>query len=403
MMQNKKNIVGWLSLLVISSLLGAQKASSVVSSSLFTQDASVASPIRYVSVHEGVSQDLFFSKASYKKIRHDNRSLGSFEDERGFWHSKPFFTTSFLKKYKKVSSFIASPPQGYEHCRGELITCLQGDGYRSQAYFFDRKSDILIVAAPGFGYAKEIMTPVVELFPHFDILLLEHRGHGKRLEIKSIYDQIVHKLFGIAPSWIICGQQEVDDLVNVIQSVRQNNASGRHKKVLGLGFCYSSLLFSQAAVQNTSLFTHLVCDGAVVALSEVFSRVQEDVSLFSQIFGGNKGFTFLLRHPTLYSLVAPVFLALCSSQSIFHRLLSSALSNVESFSSLQIPVMIWQGTADKLVSQEDFELLFNRLASPHKCAIITPHRHLLNYLKEKELYAWAITRFLTDTDLTVIS
>ena len=54
------------------------------------------------------------------------------------------------------------------------------DGLRLSAYFLKRKwaSGNLIVAH-GYQSCKEIVSPIIDLFPNYNILLFDFRGHGK--------------------------------------------------------------------------------------------------------------------------------------------------------------------------------------------------------------------------------
>lgn len=403
-MLSQKVYLFFLLLPIFVDLCAAQKPLvPFYSQAMFTQSPELADTIIYKSMRNGVDREIYFTKEFLGKVRYNNRLLGSVEEISSSTSSsarlvsKPFFTTSFLKNYAAVNSFIINPPEKYAHCKGVELAAFQADGYPSRAYFFDRKSNILIVAAPGFGYAKEIMTPFVELFPRYDILLLEHRGHGQHVQLDSIYDKVLHTLWGVAPSLVKTGQPEVDDLINWIGLARKRVGYQRHKKVLGIGFCYSSLLFSTAAAQKPALFTHLVFDGAILALADVFMRMQKDVSLLSSVFIQGLGAS-LVQHIPGYKAVM-----MNGQATIFSTALASTLSNFDTFPLLKLPVLIFQGQADKLVAQDDFQLLFDRLATKKKLAIITPHRHLLTYLKEKELYAWTIERFLQNVDLTSLS
>ena len=51
------------------------------------------------------------------------------------------------------------------------------------------------------------------------------------------------------------------------------------------------------------------------------------------------------------------------------------------------PIFFIHSKPDLMISWESFKTIFQNCASPLKAAWITPHGHVINHLKSKELYA----------------
>ena len=322
------------------------------------------------------------SLSECQNIKKKYRSVGIRSDENSKEHQKELFTTSFFKQYEKVRSFIAAPPEYALHCKADCIEIKCDERERAEVYFFDRSSDTLLVASPGFGFAKEVMTSFVEMFPKYDVLLLEQRGHGASVLPETKTDQLICSLFNIVPSLITWGKKESHDLNKIVTTIRKK----RHKKVVGLGFCYSSLIFSQAQKEYPDLFTHLVFDGAILSLAGTFKRIKKETMLVNQIFPLAGRCNFMPGFDLLMKKGIDHLVSLAEGSTLYNDI---------SFSELRIPVLLWYGKKDLLVLSDDFELLWDALSVEYKVAVMTENRHLVNHLKEKELYRWSIELFLS--------
>ncbi|MBL4587720.1 hypothetical protein JKY79_00045 [Candidatus Babeliales bacterium] len=343
----------------------------------FSLDATISLRLK----KNGKQVERQISLEEHQNIKKKYRDVGVRSDENKKEHPKELFKTSFLKQFQKVRSFISKPPQHSLHCKANIIEVVCDKSYRTEIYFFDRKSDTLLVASPGFGFAKEIMTSFVEMFPQYDILLLEQRGHGASVLPETKMDQVVCSVLGLVPSLITWGQKEPDDLNTIVSTIRKD----RHTKVVGLGFCYSSLILSQAQKKYPNLFTHLIFDGTIVSLAKTFRQIKEETGLISQVFPLAGYSHFIPDFDLLMKKSIDCLAALAQGSTLY---------NDVSFASLRVPVLIWYGKKDLLVPFDDFELLWDALSVNYKVALVTDNRHLVNHLKEKELYRWSVELFL---------
>ncbi len=321
------------------------------------------------------------SVVEHEEIKKKYADVGLLKNEQGHEQVKELFKTRFLKNSRQVASYVQNPPLPHAHCKAEKREIICDAAYTASIYYFDRKSDVLIVAAPGFGFGKEVMALFAEMFPSYDLLLLEHRGHGLLASPQTMIDRSAQKFFGVVPSLITWGNKEIDDLEKVVTMTKQV----RHKKVLGLAFCYSSLIFTHAQKKYPLLFTHMALDGTILSLVETFERIGKEKGLLAQVFGDTSS---IMSMHAIESIVASSMIALIKAAKPVN------LRNDLGFAALRVPTLVWWGKQDGLVPVSDFETLWNKLSVKYKMAVMTNNRHLVNHLKEKELYRWSVEQLL---------
>ena len=343
--------------------------------------AAFASSITLRVTDNGRSLERELLVDEYEAIKKKYANVGCIKNEQGHEQVKELFKTHVLKNSRQVASYIQNPPLPHAHCKAEKKEILCDEKQKASIYYFDRNSDVLLVAAPGFGFGKEVMAVFAEMFPLYDLVLLEHRGHGYAATPQTMVDRSAQKFFGVVPSLITWGNKEIDDLEKIVTMTKQE----RHKKVLGLAFCYSSLIFTHAQKKYPMLFTHIALDGAILSLVETFERIGKEKGLLSQVFGDTSS---IMSFPSIESMLASSVSALVQAAKPVN------LRNDHSFTALKVPTLLWWGRQDGLVPASDFESLWNRVSVNYKMAVMTHNRHLVNHLKEKELYRWSIEQLL---------
>lgn len=332
-------------------------------------------------MNQGKFSEKALSLVEHEAIKKKYADVGHIKNEQGHEQVKELFKTRVLKNSRQVASYIQNPPLSHAHCKAEKKEIICDATHTASVYYFDRKSDVLLVAAPGFGFGKEVMAVFAEMFPTYDLLLLEHRGHGLSAMPQTMVDRSAQRFFGVVPSLITWGNKEIDDLQKIVTSIKQE----RHRNVLGLAFCYSSLIFTYAQKKYPKLFTHMALDGAILSLVETFERIGKEKGLLSQVFGDT---SLVMSLPSIESMVASSMIALVQAAKPVN------LRNDHSFSAIKVPTLIWWGRQDGLVPASDFESLWKSVSVKYKMAVMTHNRHLVNHLKEKELYRWSIEQLL---------
>ncbi|NDD55271.1 hypothetical protein EBZ39_15635, partial [bacterium] len=135
-----------------------------------------------------------------------------------------FFNTEFLSNAQRVRQYhIKKKPNKANIGSLKWVNTL--DGEQLGATYFDRGSDTLLVVGGGFTNFREQMSPFIDMFPDYDIVLMDFRGHGIYPE-KCILNP-VQRLFGIRPGVVTFGVQEHRDVLAVVEGFRRaKRASG---------------------------------------------------------------------------------------------------------------------------------------------------------------------------------
>ena len=113
-----------------------------------------------------------------------------------------FFDRNFIVDIKKVKDFCKSLP---EHSEFKVLT---KDNQEINVSFFNRNSDKLIFIGPGFSNQKEKLIPFVAMFPDYDVVIINFRGH------------VLNKL-GINLQTSL-GDKEEQDIIAVINYINTN-------------------------------------------------------------------------------------------------------------------------------------------------------------------------------------
>lgn len=272
--------------------------------------------------------------------------------------------------------------------------------------YFDRGSETLVVMAPGFGFTKEHLYPLVAMLNNVDVVCIDQRGHGNaenpatadiarpKTWLAYARDTLSHNLFKIYATKIGLGTVEVDDVISLISYMRKVKS---FKNVYGLGMCYSAFIFSKAAAtykQQThkNLFDRLILYGALPTTQDLFSRLA-DAPKFVQKLVQKWTSTWapIIPVDTWMEVVRSFGSGLVSTP---HEALGQISSYLEQLS--DIPVMIFQGAQDEIITRSEFMDIWSRLKNSCSFAFITPGGHLDAHLKTQEQFAEFLKHCIDD-------
>ena len=297
------------------------------------------------------------------------------------------FDTTNLKNTKYIA-------KEFDKLGAKEIVIETEDGIKSYASYFDRGNENIIIVGPGFTNVKEKMAPFIHMFwdKNYDFLIFNYRGHGKnpikksRLNPKNWKPQPLVSLFkhlidDVDFSQVRLGKEEEKDIFAAVDFARNTK---NYKKVIGLGICYSSLVFAKAQsigeIQNKPLFSHLILDGCWHSLDAFREKLKEDLSL---VFNPQRG-------------GAPQYIKDLCKQAWFIKILQGTIEYLttikveglhvtEYLRKISIPKLFFYGKDDLTIERDQFEEIWKAAKSP-KIGIITSNEHVWNHLKQKELF-----------------
>jgi len=266
----------------------------------------------------------------------------------------------------------------------ELIT--QASDNKTEFSYFNRDSDTLILIGPGFTNSKEKMVPFVHMFLDYDLAILNFRGHGHS---EWSFSPLYH-LAGV-DSNIQLGASEENDVFAVIETLTKNK---KYKKIIGLGICFGAFIFVKAEAiaqeKNIKLFDKLILDGCWLSLDLAKEKIFNDPYLIiSPQHGGAPDYLkSIFKNKTFKNS-----LQWCVENACNIRFSHISLENY--LKEIKIPVLLFQGKNDLMISRDEFEEIWNNL-STDKVAIITSNPHVHNHLRSKELYKLVSDLFIEE-------
>jgi len=297
-----------------------------------------------------------------------------------------FFDRSFLKDAQEVREYHCRPKARREFI-GQLYDVVTADGKHIGATFFDRGSDTLLVVAEGFTNAREVMSPFVAMFPQYDVVLFDFRGHGYQPGYWSDYvpcpSNVTKWFFGVDPDDVRFGCDEDKDVravVDAFKDLKKSTTGKRYANINGLGVCYGAFILLKTLSLNPGLFDRLVLDGCWLSLSLYIEKIERDLKIMcNPQEGGWSDHWFFSHEYTKQSIdyIAKNFLFTINDISL--------LDYVDRLGAEQI--LFFYGKDDYTITRDEFEQLWRALpAHVRKTAIITSNPHVRNHLRQKELY-----------------
>jgi len=254
------------------------------------------------------------------------------------------------------------------------FTCPNGK-YTAEGFFFDRKSDTVILCIPPFGAEARHSIKFAGIFKDYDVLILEYK-----------YSQ-THKPISLSPS--LFRPHAIKMFSNTIEQAFSWLAHRKtYRTIVAHGQCYGAwiLLETQANPHNKAFFNKIVLDSCPLSLHTIFDNAYNNPRGVLSL-GKKKSLSIIraiLNHiPFLKRLYN------ATVQALFTEISAAALVK-----EVQVPILFVHGTDDYLVTPEQFEVLYSSVTHNDKSALITPFKHLYHGLKSKELYHHYILDFI---------
>ncbi len=291
-----------------------------------------------------------------------------------------FFNTKFIQNPKEVRQWHR------DRLGAQFFSVTTQDDVIIHCTFFDRNSDHAILIGPGFTNNREIMSPLLAMFDHSDVVMFDFRGHGYDEDHPpSFWKSSISQYFFEADARVatIAKKEELDVLA-VAKRVRQLKNNPNYK-LYGVGVCYGALVFLKTAANFPHVFDKLVLDGCWLSLNSFIEKLKKDPRLICVPQEGGLKDNFIFKRKITQSA-----LEFTATNILGFDLSDISLANIieKNKKNLQkIPIMFFHGKDDLMVLRDEFELFWNALPTPNKVAIITSNPHVRNHFKQKELYA----------------
>ncbi len=346
-----------------------------------------------------------------------------------------YFNTDFLLDVKRVRKFHTSKKKSKACNVGTIYRVTTADNKRLGCTYFNRNSDKLLVVAGGFTNERELMSPFIDMFPDFDIVLMDWRGHG--FNPKATVINPVQHAFSIAPKEITFGEKEHLDVFAVVEAFRllkKFNTNGvGYDEVFGLGVCYGAFVFTKAAslaerlqfglpaelcgngkklshaeeelihlrhalkksgqsykeIAEHGLFDKLILDGCWLSLPLFVEKIKNDVATLvnPQTGGLSKHWLFSKAgFKTALDFIATHVVGLQHHSEI------DLLDYVPTLT--KTPLLFFSGKDDYMIRRHEFETLYNAIPNPEKTVVLTSNHHVRNHWKQKEVYKLVSDLFL---------
>jgi pimeloyl-ACP methyl ester carboxylesterase len=292
------------------------------------------------------------------------------------------FNTKFIANSAAVREYYTDPktPAKYQ---GKRVYVTREDGRHVRATYLDRGSKKVIVVFPGFTNDGEKMWPFGHMFDEYDVVIMDFSGHGyepvswRRPSSWFTFD-LARNTFGMDSRESTLGETEDLDVKAIVQGLRD---FGRYDAVYGVSLCFGSFACLKAQALNPGLFDKIVVDGCWNSLPELLVKFRKDAKLLCKPQTG--GFSEYWASKQVW--IQEILMVLAKrvwGLNIDHRVfLHEYLPLI-----VDTPVLFWYGKDDLVVYRREFERMFPALATPNKIAVITSNPHVINHLKQKELY-----------------
>lgn len=287
-----------------------------------------------------------------------------------------FFKRDLLVNTQQIKNICKKLPEHTE------FTVKIADDTNVTCSLFSRNSKNLIVVGPGLTNQKEKMVSFAAMFPDYDVLLINFRGHtltplGVNLQTRL-------------------GAHEEEDVKKIVEYVQENF---NYKKIIGLGICFGGYNIAKAQAlaekNGSSLFDLLIVDGCWLSLEKTIDTICCDPYLIiSPQKGGNSIIARFIMGS--YFMIRFVKIAIAYLLGIEPTTLRATdwLQDLK-----HTPILFIHSRPDLVVSWEDFLTIFESCGSINKAAWVTDHAHVINHLKSKELYAHLVTDLVENNDI----
>lgn len=320
------------------------------------------------------------------------QELNAINDFNGSIKNSPLFKTSNLKDSQWLEA-------ERDALGGEEVTIETDDNCLVPCWYFNRGKDKAVLIAPGFGGGFEEMLSLVEIYSDYDVLLLDYWGHGphdatdksKTAWYRNPADRFFSERFRREHLDIEAALRFLDDPRT---NGREEKEQGPYKEIIGAGNCYSTLVLSKvqadAEQEGKKAFDKLIFDSSWLSTYDVAKKVAHDPYLsFDQIHGGAPWILRMFMNiPYLDS--ALLKLGECVLGIDLHE-----HSIIQHISQVNCPILFIQGSADKLVTNDEFQTILSACNAPI-LVLKTPDKHSVIRYKSKEIYKFIVDIFIAN-------
>jgi len=267
------------------------------------------------------------------------------------------------------------------------------DGIKINAIFHERPgAESIVFVAPGFGNSVSMYTPLLWIFEKASIVFFDFRGHGSNLYnslIKKNYWERKLKLPFSATETKL-GKREELEVEAVVSYFKKMDVTQNYKRFVGMGFCFGAAMMVKAQAKNPRLFTHLILDSLWPKYSKLVQIFLQDPSLLFRPQKNPGGFwNYVFSHKIIH-YPFKIFL----EKFVFKQSLANKLDICRLLKVIKIPIFFIYGKKDALIRPKDFELIWSSVLHKRKVALVSDYKHLLTFLKDKELYRVCSELFL---------
>ncbi|MFH1832451.1 MAG: hypothetical protein ABH827_06685 [bacterium] len=257
-------------------------------------------------------------------------------------------------------------------------------GLEIPALFFDRGSNVALVAGQALPAPKESMRVYAHLFDIYDVILFDYRWchHYFSSLLKSIL------LCSPTKRMLLDEEEEIYAALDYLKK-HEITRSQKYEKIVGLGECYSDFLLAKIqadAIEKTGKgpFTHLILDSCWHSFKSMAESICNDPLLpISPQVGG-----------------APGIVKKCMGSSIVKwpvlKIIFTFLQDVcieEYLVKLDIPVLFIYGRNDLFVLKHHFESIWKAAGKEKRAVFLTPYCHS-NNLGNKPVYRFVCEQFV---------
>jgi len=187
----------------------------------------------------------------------------------------------------------------------------------------------------------------LELFPNYDILFIDYFGQGLNHTPSTLLGKLTYHLFNVDMNATKLGSSDEVDVIN----------------------------FVKAAIKESSLFEKLLIDGCWPSIKLVIKKIARDPSLICGKQPPSSPCPFITHRESFQN-------GACSLvEKLAHIKLSEIQSIEDKIQFLKIPILFFQSAKDCYCTEKQFENIWQSVSSD-KIAILTPHFHGRNYLKD---------------------
>lgn len=300
--------------------------------------------------------------------------------------------TKILGNPEKVRKYQLKQIRGVKSS-GQLVDAQTSDGHTIHGTLLNRGSKKLLVCGGGFTNAREVGAPLGDLFDSYDVLFFDYRGHGSQTSHPlrpRTWKSLSKRLLGIDRKHVSLGAHEDRDVHAIVSKVKSMK---KYDQVIGLGLCYSGLIFTKTAALHPDLFDKLILNGCWFSLQHAVEILARDPGL--------------LARPQVHSRLARNWLVrqrwfqrgvLAFAQRFFDVEFAT-VSILDYAPSLKedLEVLFLHGKDDVLIPMDYFEILWHATPCRKKTAIITSNEHIWDHLRQKEFYKEAVERFIDNS------